>query len=87
MTSRECPYDCTFCSVTAMLGRGYRYTREDRVLEEIRHYRDHDYIFFCDDNFAVNKKRTKNILRRKIREGSAWSGPPRSGPRSPTILS
>ncbi|MFC1491917.1 B12-binding domain-containing radical SAM protein [Nitrospinota bacterium] len=68
MTSRGCPYDCTFCSVTAMLGRGYRYTSEDRVLEEIRRYRDQDYIFFCDDNFAVNKRRTKNILRRKIRE-------------------
>ncbi|MEE9257657.1 MAG: radical SAM protein [bacterium] len=69
MTSRGCPFDCTFCSVTAMLGRGYRYTSEDRVLEEIRRYRDQDYIFFCDDNFAVNKKRTKNILRRKIQEG------------------
>ncbi len=75
MTSRGCPFDCTFCSVTAMLGRGYRYTSEDRVLEEIRRYRDQDYIFFCDDNFAVNKKRTKNILRRKIEEGLGmqWS--------------
>ncbi len=75
MTSRGCPYDCTFCSVTTMLGRGYRYTSEDRVLEEIRRYRDQDYIFFCDDNFAVNKKRTKSILRRKIAEGfdMEWS--------------
>ncbi|MDP6365882.1 MAG: radical SAM protein [Nitrospinota bacterium] len=75
MTSRGCPYDCTFCSVTAMLGRGYRYTSEDRVIEEIRRYREHDYIFFCDDNFAVNKKRSKNILRRKISEGLGmeWS--------------
>ena len=75
MTSRGCPYDCTFCSVTTMLGRGYRYTSEDRVIEEIRRYRDQDYIFFCDDNFAVNKKRTKNILRRKIAEGfdMRWS--------------
>ena len=75
MTSRGCPYDCTFCSVTAMLGRGYRYTSEDRVLEEIRRYRERGYIFFVDDNFVVNKKRTKRILERKIREGLGmeWS--------------
>ena len=68
MTSRGCPFDCNFCSVTAMLGRGYRYTSEDRVIDELNRYRDHNYIFFSDDNFAVNKRRTKNILRRKIKE-------------------
>lgn len=75
MTSRGCPYDCTFCSVTAMLGRGYRYTSEDRVLEELRRYRDWDYVFFCDDNFVVDRGRTKRILRRKIEEGldMKWS--------------
>ena len=75
MTSRGCPYDCTFCSVTAMLGRGYRCVSEDRVIEELRRYRDRDYVFFCDDNFTVNRRRTKNILQRKIREGLGmkWS--------------
>ncbi|MEE9275200.1 MAG: radical SAM protein [bacterium] len=75
MTSRGCPYDCSFCSVTAMHGRGYRYTSEDRVLEELRRYKDRDYLFFCDDNFTVDRKRTKRILRRKIREGLGmqWS--------------
>ena len=75
MTSRGCPYDCTFCSVTAMLGRGYRYTSPGRVIEELRRYRDWGYVFFCDDNFAVNRKRTKEILRRKIEEGldMRWS--------------
>ncbi|MBI3126913.1 MAG: radical SAM protein [Candidatus Tectomicrobia bacterium] len=80
MTSRGCPYDCTFCSVTAMLGRGYRYTSVGRVIEELSLYRDRDYVFFCDDNFAVNRRRTKEILRRKIEEGldMRWSAQVRS---------
>ena len=45
------------------------------MLEEIRRYRERGYIFFVDDNFVVNKKRTKRILERKIREGLGmeWS--------------
>jgi radical SAM superfamily enzyme YgiQ (UPF0313 family) len=61
MTSRGCPYDCTFCSVTEMFGRGYRTKSVDRVIEEVRAY-DHRDLFFVDDHFVVNKKRTHQIL-------------------------
>ena len=61
MTSRGCPYDCTFCSVTAMFGQSYRVKSVDRVLEEIRSY-DHNWFFFVDDHFVVKKKRTHEIL-------------------------
>ncbi|MEK6710801.1 MAG: radical SAM protein, partial [Nitrospinota bacterium] len=55
-------------------------TSVGRVIEELRLYRDWDYVFFCDDNFAVNRKRTKEILRRKIEEGLGmrWSAQVRS---------
>ena len=61
MTSRGCPYDCTFCSVTAMFGQSYRVKSVDRVLEEIKSY-DHKWFFFVDDHFIVKKKRTHEIL-------------------------
>jgi radical SAM superfamily enzyme YgiQ (UPF0313 family) len=61
MTSRGCPYDCTFCSVTAMFGQSYRVKSVDRVLEEINSY-DHNWFFFVDDHFIVKKKRTHKIL-------------------------
>ncbi len=61
MTSRGCPFDCTFCSVTKMFGRGYRVQSPARVLKEIeRHPRG--FIFFVDDNFAVNIDRSSEIL-------------------------
>ncbi len=61
MTSRGCPFDCTFCSVTEMFGRGYRTKSIERVIEEIKSY-DNDWFFFVDDHFVVNKTRTEKIL-------------------------
>jgi radical SAM superfamily enzyme YgiQ (UPF0313 family) len=61
MTSRGCPYDCTFCSVTEMFGRKYRAKSASRVMEEIARY-SRGYIFFVDDNFAADIGRLRQIL-------------------------
>ena len=61
MFSRGCPFSCNFCSVTSMFGRGYRTMSVERVLEEI----DRAFLsklFFYDDNFAVHRKRTHEIV-------------------------
>ena len=65
LTSRGCPFDCTFCSVTKMFGHRYRTRSPERVLEDIQHYRrthPKASMFFYDDNFAADKKRTKRLL-------------------------
>lgn len=61
MTSRGCPFNCTFCSVTEMFGRGYRTKSVERVIEELQTY-SHDMFFFVDDHFVVNPKRTRKLL-------------------------
>jgi len=63
-TSRGCPYDCTFCSVTQMFGRRYRFNSVERVIEElkIRFKQGFRRFFFYDDNFTASKDRTKNLL-------------------------
>jgi radical SAM superfamily enzyme YgiQ (UPF0313 family) len=60
-TSRGCPFDCTFCSVTKLFGRSYRFRSAANVLEELR-LRDTSKIFFCDDNFAAHPSRTRKLL-------------------------
>lgn len=63
-TSRGCPFACRFCSVIPMFGRRYRFKSIDRVMEEIKAVAsDARHIFFIDDNFAADKKRTKALLR------------------------
>lgn len=64
-TSRGCPFDCTFCSVTAMFGRKYRHRSTESVINEIAS-RKHRKIFFYDDNFDANKTRTSELLNKMI---------------------
>ncbi len=68
MTSRGCPYDCSFCSVTGMFGQKYRFRSKERVLEELENVRRHDknWVFFYDDNFCAHKNRTKELLSTMI---------------------
>jgi len=63
-TSRGCPYDCTFCSVTQMFGRKYRFNSAEKVIEElkIRFQQGFRRFFFYDDNFTASKDRAKSLL-------------------------
>ena len=68
MTSRGCPYDCSFCCVTQIFGRQYRYRCTESVLEELTRYQGEN-VFFCDDNFTANPKHSKELLREMINRG------------------
>jgi radical SAM superfamily enzyme YgiQ (UPF0313 family) len=69
-TSRGCPFNCTFCSVILLFGRKHRVYSIDRVIEEIRQNGAQSrHIFFCDDNFTADRKRTKELCERIIAEG------------------
>jgi len=76
-TSRGCPFNCKFCSVIQMFGRGYRFKSVGATLREIRHISSvsKTTVFFVDDNFAANKQRTKTILKGMIDDNIklSWS--------------
>jgi len=70
MTSRGCPFDCSFCSVTGMFGRKYRFRSTENIIEELRRYSGRKtMVFFYDDNFAADPKRTRELCQAMIREG------------------
>ncbi|MFA5148249.1 MAG: radical SAM protein [Candidatus Omnitrophota bacterium] len=60
-TSRGCPHDCSFCSVTRMFGRKYRFRSAENVMGELES-NGRKSIFFCDDNFAAAPVRTYKLL-------------------------
>lgn len=69
-SGRGCPYGCEFCTVTGFFGDSIRFRSNDSVVQELlmlkrRAERDRGKIsiFFIDDNFAINIKRTKSLLR------------------------
>jgi len=69
ITSRGCPFRCTFCTTSRMFAP-YRTRSVGNVLEEIRMYKNmgFKYMNFEDDNFTADKDRAKEILRRIISE-------------------
>ncbi len=74
-TSRGCPHSCKFCCIIKMWkdptqNISYRSKSLKRIMREIYDvdWRN-DFIFFCEDNFTVNIKRTKKVLNTIIRSG------------------
>jgi radical SAM superfamily enzyme YgiQ (UPF0313 family) len=89
-TSRGCPFDCSFCSVTPMFGKHYRRRSTESVIAEMSRYDPKkNFIFFYDDNFAASATRTKELLRAMIDRnlGFSWSTQVRADvARDPELL-
>jgi len=73
-TTRGCPFDCDFCSVTWFFGGKYRHKSIEIVTEEIKFLKRIDknkLIFFVDDNivadFEYSKKLFKNLIPLNIK--------------------
>jgi len=66
MTSRGCPYGCTYCSVTSMFGRKVRRQSVQKVHSDLCRYMDLGYqrFFFYDDNFTADGEWSKQLLGR-----------------------
>ena len=71
-TSRGCPMNCRFCSVSAFNGSHYRFRPIDEVLDEIEEV-PQKYIFLIDDNIIgysrESKERAKLLFEGIIRRG------------------
>jgi radical SAM superfamily enzyme YgiQ (UPF0313 family) len=74
-TSRGCPHNCKFCCIIKMWrnsngGTTYRTKSIARIMREIYDVDwKNDFIFFCEDNFTINVKRTNKILDTIVRSG------------------
>ena len=69
-SGRGCPYGCEFCTVTGFFGDSIRFRTNESVVNELlllkaraREEGGQIAVFFIDDNFAINVKRTKSLLR------------------------
>lgn len=69
MTTRGCPFSCSFCSTSRMF-YPYRKRSIDNIIKELKIYKKKGikYMNFEDDNFTADKERTKQICRRMIDE-------------------
>ncbi len=71
MTSRGCPFKCTFCSASAVFGKNIRMRSAKKIIEEIKYLIERygiKEISFWDDTFTVNRKRMTEFCNLIITE-------------------
>ncbi len=64
MTSRGCPFDCDFCTVTKVFGRRFRMQTPERVVAELENafaFFGNRFFFFYDDNFTAKRSRIRRL--------------------------
>jgi len=65
VSSRGCPYACTFCYRGSQGERNYGMRSAEHIAIQIKEYVDKynvDFIGFVDDNFAVDKRRIDKMV-------------------------
>ncbi len=72
--TRGCPFPCTFCSVTAFFGGGYRKRPVAEVVRDVRHAKRHGtrYIAFIDDNIGVDFRYAAELFEALVPERIVW---------------
>ncbi len=67
MTSRGCPYRCSFCPIVSVSGKLWRQRSPEKCIDEIEHaiktISKNLHILIQDDNPLVNKERFYKFLR------------------------
>jgi anaerobic magnesium-protoporphyrin IX monomethyl ester cyclase len=72
ISSRGCPFNCIFCSQRLISGQKYRFLPTERVISKIKllvEKYNQRKIFFVDDTFTINHKRTYELLDAIISTG------------------
>jgi radical SAM superfamily enzyme YgiQ (UPF0313 family) len=78
-TTKGCPFDCEFCSVSIFDGQKLRSKTVEQVVEEVKAIRGstNPYkkksIFFADDNIIANRKYARELFRALKPYNLNWS--------------
>jgi len=72
-TTRGCPFNCSFCSVTKFFGRTFRTRPVECVRKEIREMKTR-FLGFSDDNIFGNRVYARKLFSALKYEGVIWMG-------------
>lgn len=72
-TTRGCPYNCDFCSVSRFFGTRQRHKAIPNILTDIESCHEKN-LFFLDDNITGDKRYAKELFREMIPLNKIWVG-------------
>lgn len=79
ITSRGCPYNCTFCTEPLMYGRTTRFRSALNVVDEVQDFHDRhniNHFIFVDDTLTTRKERIMEMcsLLKERKLDITWEG-------------
>ena len=71
VSSRGCPFNCTYCPVKTSIGQQYRIRSAESIVDEITYWYNRGFkqISILDDNFTLNKERVFEICDAICKKG------------------
>ena len=72
-TTRGCPYNCDFCTVSRFFGTKQRHKSIKNIIAEAESC-PQKYLFFLDDNIAFDKKFAKELFLNLAPLNKTWVG-------------
>ncbi len=72
-STRGCPYNCPFCTVTPYFGHRFRHRSIEEVIDEVGAF-PKDFVLFLDDNVLADLPRARQFLERMVPLGKRWAG-------------
>lgn len=69
VTSRGCPYMCSYCAGSLIFGKTHRYHGTNRVMQELKEIKEKygaDDIQFFDETFTANRRRVIELCNKMI---------------------
>ncbi len=63
ITSRGCPYYCSFCSLTHLYGRKYRPRPIENIVNEIKGIDRKILVFVHDSSVTIDKDYAKSLFK------------------------
>lgn len=75
ITSRGCPFDCSFCASKTIWGRKVRFRSADNVIAEIKQVIDDYGVYhyrFQDDTLTLNRERFLELSKKMAPLGIFW---------------
>ncbi len=76
LSSRGCPYHCTFCGASLVHGRKIRFRGPENIYGEVKFLKEKygiEGVFFCDDTLMVNPGHLLGVCRVMKELGMLWS--------------
>jgi radical SAM superfamily enzyme YgiQ (UPF0313 family) len=72
-TTRGCPYNCDFCTVSRFFGTRQRHKPIRDIITDIESCKEKN-LFFLDDNITGDKRYAKELFREMIPQKKIWVG-------------